>query len=360
MEGYMIQESTDYIVLQEYKKFKFKKTLFIIFMTAIIIIFSLFAITVGPLDITIHDSYQVILHKIFPNLVESPSESIEGIIWLVRVPRVLTALIVGFSLAVAGAIMQPALRNPMASPFTLGLSSGAGFGAALAIILGKSIGIGSYYIIANAFFFSLLTSIVILLISKLKETTPEMMILMGVAFSHLFSAGIAVLQYFADSTKVAEVLFWMIGSLSKGTWDTLQFMLPIILICIPFLLIKSKDLNYISAGEDDARSLGVNVGRTRVALLIASSLVISTTICFTGSIGFIGLISPHIARLIGGGDNNFVVPASGLVGAFLLVLSDFIAMNIISPVIIPIGIMTSFLGVPMFIYLILKRRRGNI
>lgn len=355
----MVQEVDEYGVLKEYRDYSSKKTLFIILLIFTIILFSLFAITVGPLDITMNESYRVVLHKIFPGLIKSPNESIEGIIWLVRVPRVLTALIVGFSLAIAGAIMQPVLRNPMASPFTLGISSGAGFGAALAIILGKSIGSGPYYIIANAFFFSMLTSIVVLSISKIKRTTPEMMILMGIAFSHLFSASITVLQYFADSALVSEVLFWMVGSLSKGTWDTLSFITPILLVCMPFLIIKSKDLNFISSGEDDAESLGVNVEKTRAILLIVSSLVISTTICFTGTIGFVGLVAPHITRLIGGGDNNFVVPVSGLVGALLLAVSDFIGMNLISPVTIPIGIMTSFLGVPMFIYLIMRRRRGD-
>ena len=355
----MNYQYTDSKILKEYKKFKFKKTLFIIFMISITILFSLFVITVGPLNISMLDSYKVILYKLLPNFFYPPSDSVIGVVWLVRVPRVLTAIVVGFSLAVAGAVIQPALRNPMASPFTLGLSSGAGFGAALAIILGKSIGFGAYYIIANAFFFSLVTSVIILSVSRVKGTTPEMMLLMGVALSHLFSAGITMLQYFADSLLVTEVLFWMIGSLSKGTWDTLKIMTPIVLIGVVFLIIKSKDLNYISAGEDEAKSLGVDVEKTRIVLLIVASLIISTTICYTGSIGFVGLISPHITRLIGGGDNNFVVPVSGFVGAFLLLVSDFIAMNIMAPIVIPIGVMTSFLGVPLFIYLIIKRKRGN-
>lgn len=355
----MTNDYLDSEILKDYMKFNNKKRIFIIFMIAIIVLFGLFAITVGPLDITILDAYKVIIYKLLPDIIKAPKDSIIGVVWLVRVPRILTAIIVGFALAIAGAVIQPALRNPMASPFTLGLSSGAGFGAALAIILGKSIGFGTYSIIANAFFFSLITSVIILSISRLKGTTPEMMILMGVALSHLFSAGITMLQYFADSLLVAEVLFWMVGSLSKGTWDTLKIITPIIVIGSIFLIIKSKDLNFISAGDDEARSLGVDVEKTRIILLVIASLVISTTICFTGSIGFVGLIAPHITRLIGGGDNNFVVPVSGLVGAFLLLVSDFIAMNIIAPITIPIGVMTSFLGVPIFIYLIIKRKRGN-
>ncbi len=355
----MEYEYKDLQILKQYRESNLVRTIFIVSIIMVIVLFVLFVITVGPLEITVFDTYKVILSKLLPSLVSSPSESIASVIWLVRVPRVLTAIIVGFSLAVAGAVIQPVLRNSMASPFTLGLSSGAGFGAALAIILGKSIGFGTYYIIANAFFFSLMTSAIILIISRLKEITPEMMILMGIAISHLFSAGITMLQYFADSLLVSEVLFWMVGSLSKGTWETLKIMFPIVFIGVILLIVKSKDLNYISAGEDEAKSLGVDVEKTRIILLIISSLVISTTICFTGSIGFVGLISPHITRLIMGNDNNFVVPVSGLIGALLLLLSDFIAMNLITPIVIPIGVMTSFLGVPMFIYLIIRRKRGS-
>ncbi|MEA1974645.1 MAG: iron ABC transporter permease [Bacillota bacterium] len=355
----MEYEYKDLQILNQYKKSNLVRIIFIVSIIMLIFLFSLFVITIGPLEISVFDTYKVIFNKLLPNWVDSPGESIVSVIWLVRVPRVLTAIIVGFSLAVAGAVIQPVLRNSMASPFTLGLSSGAGFGAALAIILGKSIGFGMYYIIANAFFFSLITSAIILIISRLKEITPEMMILIGIAISHLFSAGITMLQYFADSLLVSEVLFWMVGSLSKGTWETLKIMFPIVFIGVILLIIKSKDLNYISVGEDEAKSLGVDVEKTRIILLTISSLVISTTICFTGSIGFVGLISPHITRLIMGNDNNFVVPVSGLIGALLLLLSDFIAMNLITPIVIPIGVMTSFLGVPMFIYLIIRRKRGS-
>ncbi len=347
-------------VLLDYRKTHLKKVFFIVLLVVSIIVFSSFAITVGPLEMTTKEAYQVVLHKVIPNLVSSPGECIENTVWFVRVPRVITSLVVGFSLAVAGAVMQPVLRNPMASPFTLGISSGAGFGAALAIILGKSIGSGSYHVVANAFFFSLLTSFAILLLSKRKGTTPEMMILIGIALSHLFTACTTVMQYFADSWATAEVVFWMVGSLSKGTWQTLKYMFPVALICIPFLIIKAWDLNSISAGDDAAKSLGVNVEKTRLILMIVASLVTSITICFTGTIGFIGLVAPHITRMIGGGDNRFVVPASGLVGALLLAISDIVAMNIIPPVVIPIGVMTSFMGVPLFIFLIVRMKRGSL
>lgn len=352
------QKLNKHNILYDYKKEKTKKSLFILILITLIILFSLFAITIGPLKMSMKDAYQVILHKIFPSLINAPAESIQRTVWFVRVPRLLTGLIAGFSLAVAGAIMQPVLRNPMASSFTLGISQGAGFGAALAIVLGFSIGGGSFYIVANAFLFSLLTSFTILVISRRRGATPEMMILTGIALSHLFTACTTVIQYFGDAWATAEVVFWLVGSLSKGTWGTLQFIFPVVLVCTPYLIIKSWDLNSISAGDDAAKSLGINVQRTRTILMIVSSLVTSTVICFTGTIGFIGLVAPHITRMIFGGDNRFVVPVSGLVGALLLSVSDVVAMNIISPVVLPIGVMTSFMGVPLFIYLIVKGRRS--
>ncbi len=350
---------SDTAALDAYKKSNAKKVLLILLIAGAIVILSMVTVVIGPLDITVKEVYQIIAHKIAPALVASPGEIMENAVWYVRIPRLLTGLLVGSSLATAGAVMQPVLRNPMASPFTLGISSGAGFGAALAIIVGASIGSGTYFVVANAFVFSLITSVVIMMISKRKGATPEMMILTGIALSYFFSAATTLMEYFADSWAVNQVVFWMVGSLAKGTWDTLKFIFPAFLICVPYMIYKSWDLNSIGAGDDAARSLGVNVIRTRISLMIIASFLTASTICFTGAIGFIGLVAPHITRMLIGGDNRFVVPVSGLFGALLLAGSDLVAVNIISPVVIPIGIMTSFMGVPLFIYLIQKMKRGN-
>lgn len=341
-----------YLNKKKYRKF------YLFIFTIITIIFGLFSITVGPLDISIKEVFSVISYNFFPDFVSKPTGLVFRTIWFIRIPRVLTAFVVGGCLAISGAVMQPTLRNPMGSPFTLGISSGAGFGAALAIICGKSIGRGSFYIIANAFLFALLTASIIVFLSRKKGAKPEIMILIGISLSHLFSAGTTVMQYFADSWATAEVVFWLVGSLSKGTWTTLKYITPVAFVCIPFLIIRSRDLNIMNTGDDSAKSLGVDVHRVRVEFMVVSSLLTATVICFTGSIGFIGLLAPHITRLIGGGDNRFVVPASGLIGAFILAVADLFAMNIISPVIIPIGIMTSFVGVPLLIYLVVRNKKG--
>jgi iron complex transport system permease protein len=192
--------------------------------------------------------------------------------------------------------------------------------------------------------------------SRYKGASPGNMVLAGVALSYLFGAGTMVLQYFAESWAVAAVVFWMVGSLAKSTWNSLRFVFASMLICVPYLLLKAEDLNVMNAGDDVAASLGANVKWTRILISMAASLLTATTICVTGTIGFVGLVAPHMARMIVGGDNRFVVPAAGLIGALLLAGSDMVAMHIIAPTVIPIGVMTAFMGVPLFLYLIMKNR----
>ena len=319
-------------------------------------IIAMVSMAMGPLDIPVGDIFAVLVHKILPGIWGLPDELAQRTIWYMRLPRLLMGLCAGFSLAVAGAVMQPVLRNPLASPFTLGISAGAGFGAALAILFGKGVGAGTFFVVINAFVFALFTALVILALARYKGATPGNMVLAGIALSYLFSAGTTMMQYFAQSWAVAEVVFWMVGSLAKATWKNLSFMLPVMAVCLPYLMYKSQALNLMSTGDDVAESLGASVRHTRMTVLTAASLLTAATICFTGTIGFIGLVGPHIARMIFGGDNRFVIPASGLIGALLLSGSDLLAMNLIAPTVLPIGVMTSFMGVPLFIYLIVKNR----
>lgn len=344
--------------LDSYAGYTKRKLLTLITLVVLIVLVGSFAVTLGPLEITVLEVYTVIFAKLLPGVFQAPSELAEGSIWFIRLPRLLMGLAAGFSLAIAGAAMQPALRNPLASPFTLGISAGAGFGAALAIVLGRGFFEGTYFVVANAFVFALFTSLVVMMLAKYKGITPETMILAGIALNYLFGAATTLIQYFAvDSWAVREVVFWLVGSLAKATWGNLAIIMPILLLCIPFLFLKAWDLNVMSAGDDTAKSLGINVGRVRMMIIVAASLLTATVICFTGTIGFIGLVAPHITRMIIGGDNRFAIPAAGLMGALLLTGADMVAVNIIAPTVIPIGVMTSFMGVPLFIYLIVKRRK---
>jgi iron complex transport system permease protein len=260
-------------------------------------------------------------------------------------------------LAIAGAVMQGILKNPLASPFTLGISSAASFGAALAIVLGAGFVGGEWLIIGNAFVFTLLASMTVYGLAKYKGITPETMILAGIAIMYLFQAMTSFLQYVGHAEQVQEVVFWMMGSMGRSSWDKVWIVSAVIAICFPYLLLKSWDINALGAGDETATSLGVNVEKTRVICMMAVSLITASVICFTGTIGFIGLVSPHITRMVIGGDHRFLLPASALVGGLLLLAADTAARTILAPVILPVGIMTAFLGVPFFVYLFMRRKK---
>lgn len=189
-------------------------------------------------------------------------------------------------------------------------------------------------------------------------STPEIMILSGIAIMYFFSVCTTLMEYFADPDAVKGVVFWMVGSLGKASWDKLSVLFMVLVICFPVLLWKAWDFNVISSGDETAKSLGVEVERIRSVTMIIASLMVASIVAFTGTIGFIGLVAPHITRMIIGGDNKFVLPGSALVGGLLLAGADVVAQNIIPPVILPIGVMTSFMGIPLFFYLIMRRRRG--
>ncbi|OPY53496.1 MAG: Cobalamin import system permease protein BtuC [Methanosaeta sp. PtaU1.Bin060] len=340
----------------EYQKFIGRKLLFMISLILGTIILAGYATTRGSANIGVIEVYTAILAKFFPGTFESTWFA-DTIVWGLRLHRILMAIVGGIGLAVAGAVMQGILKNPLASPFTLGISSAAGFGAALAIVMGAGLVGGEWLIVGNAFVFTLLASLAVYGLAKYRGITPETMILAGIAIMYLFQAMTSFLQYIGQAEQVQEVVFWMMGSLGRSSWDKVWIVSGIIAICFPYLLLKSWDINALGAGDETAKSLGVNVERTRVICMMLVSLITAAVICFTGTIGFIGLVAPHITRMVIGGDHRFLLPASAMVGAILLLASDTVARTIFAPVILPVGIMTAFLGVPFFIYLFMRHKK---
>ena len=343
-------------IKEQYKKFVGRKIFFIFSL----LFFSLFLIgysaTVGSMDISIAEVYSSILHKFFPAHFDA-REVVKVIVLEIRLPRILLGIVAGTGLAIAGTMMQGILRNPLASPFTLGISSGAGFGAALAILLGTGLVAGRYLIIGNAFFFALIPTFVILGLTRYRKATPETMILAGIAILYIFSAATTSLMYFSESEAVKAAYFWMVGSLGRASWDKLLSTSIVLACCVPLLMWKSWDVNVMGAGDETAKSIGVNVERTRIFILVIASLLTAAIVCFVGTIGFIGLVAPHMCRMVIGGDNRFLIPASGLLGAALLLGADTVARTIIAPAILPVGVITAFMGGPLFLYLIMRRKR---
>lgn len=337
----------------EYNKFIGRKVLFILGSLILIALVAGISTTLGSYPLRITEVYMIIWRGLF----HDPEAASEIVIWNLRLPRIILGILAGIGLAISGTVMQGILRNPLASPFTLGIASGAGFGAALAIILSTGLILDRYLIIGNAFFFALIPTLIIVGLTRYQRATPETMVLAGIAMVYIFSAATTLLQYFGEPEAVKETVFWMVGSLGRASWENLIPVSIVLIGCLIPLMWTAWDLNALTAGDEVAKSLGVNVERTRITIMLLATLLTAGIISFTGTIGFIGLVSPHICRMIIGGDHRFLIPASGLCGALLLLSADTLARLIIAPIILPVGVLTAFMGGPLFLYLILRRRR---
>lgn len=341
---------------EAHASFVFARYFFMAAIVASIVILTGVIITLGALHIPFLDAYRALIDRFYPNYFDVDVLT-SRVVWNIRFPRIVGGIFAGIGLGVCGCVMQAVLRNPLASPFTLGISQGAQFGISLAVVMGISVFGGPYFLIVNAFIFALFCSGFIIGLAAIKGASSETLILAGIAVNYFFSAMDQILKYFADDESLRFISAWGMGSLSAFSWNKVSLILGVFAICIPLLMLKAWDLNIMTSGDEAAKSIGVDAERVRIYVLVISSLVVATVVCFTGTIGFIGLVAPHMARIILGGDHRFLIPASGILGAIVLVAADACAMNVMAPTVLPTGVMTSVIGVPFFMYLMLKRRR---
>jgi iron complex transport system permease protein len=296
------------------------------------------------------------------------SKRFDVIIWNIRLPQALSAIVAGAGLAVAGAAMQSILRNPLGSPFTLGISHAAAFGAAFSVMvldsgvmtstLADTVNITNPYITTGAaFVFSLTAAGVIIAVSRMRGATPEVMILTGVALGAMFTAGTMFLQFFADDVQLAAMVFWTFGDTARASWSELGIISAVTLITSIYFLSNGWNYNAIDAGDETAKGLGVRVERVRMIGMLLASMLTAVIIAFLGIIGFVGLVVPHIARRLIGSDHRFLLPLSILGGGLLLLVSDTVARLILSPHVLPVSVLTAFMGAPVFIFLIIKGQR---
>lgn len=280
------------------------------------------------------------------------------IIWDIRLPQALTALIVGAALSLAGAEMQTVLDNPLASPFTLGISGAATFGASLAIVLNIGFpGVPPNWVIpANAFVFALVSTILLQLLARAGGAGRESFVLVGIAMFFTFNALVSITQFIANEQALQQLVFWTMGSLSRATYDKIAIIAAVFCVVAPLSQWNSWQLTALRLGADRARSLGINLTRLRYIALVRISLLTGVAVAFVGTIAFVGLVGPHIARLLVGEDHRFFLPASMLSGALVMSLSSLAAKAIIPGVMLPIGLVTSLIGVPFFLALLLRRR----
>lgn len=331
-----------------------KKYLFLILFALAIVLSFISDIMTGPASLTVGD----VLRTIFAR--SSSPQSMQVIVWTFRLPVALMALVVGAALGVAGAEMQTIIDNPLASPYTLGVSAAAGFGAALAIVLGVGIlPLGEMLLIpVNAFVCSFLCCMLLYFIARVKRASSETMILAGIALLFMFNAMLALLEYLSTADQVQAIVFWLFGSLTKADWLKFGVTASVLLIALPFLAANAWELTALRLGDDRAKSLGIDVERLRLKTLVMISVLTAMAVCFVGTIGFIGLVAPHIARMLVGEDQRFFMPCSALGGALLLSAAS-LASKLVSPgAVFPVGIATSLLGIPFFLWLILSKRRG--
>jgi len=286
-------------------------------------------------------------------------QAVSVVVWEIRLPVALMAVVVGAALSVAGAQMQTVLNNPLASPFTLGISAAAGFGAALGFVLGVSLlpsGWSAWTIPANAFLCAMGCAALIHLISQRRGMGTETVVLLGIALVFTFNAALAALEFIASEQALAAVVFWTMGSLGRTTWAKLGVVAAVLAVAWPLLARQAWALTALRLGEQKAASFGIEVGRLRLHTILLVSALASVTVAFVGTIGFIGLVGPHIARMLVGEDQRFFLPASALAGALVLSAASVLSKAIIPGLVLPIGIVTALVGVPFFFSLILGTR----
>lgn len=337
--------------------------LFIVILLCLIAISAVFSVSIGQVHIPFGQAMNVMVHTIsngyFGSLDHVENQSFLNIITQVRMPRVIFALLIGVGLSLCGTIMQAVVQNPLADPYILGISSGASLGATFAILVGFGSGalLGQFGIAFGAFVGAMITSIGVLVLSSIGgKATSVKLVLSGVVIGALCSSFSSLIIYFANNAEgIKTVTFWSMGSLASSSWEKTPILAIIVLVGAVFFLTQHRVLNTMLLGDESAVTLGINLSVYRKLYMIATALITGTMVAYAGMIGFVGLIIPHIARGIFGADHRRLTLATLLLGALFLIWSDILSRTLINNVELPIGIITSVIGSPLFIYMIAKK-----
>jgi len=329
-----------------------------------VVIMAAVCVFVGSSDMTLHEALRA--------LVFDGSDAHQRILWKIRIPRVLAAIIAGAGLSVSGLIMQSTLNNPMASPATLGVSNAAVFGANLSLIafsggfLSTGHNLTNYTVGANpystslcAFFFSTLSILLILGLCRTKNFSPNVVVLAGIAVGSVWTAATTILQFYATDVGLSAAVIWSFGDLNRATYKTIGIMLPVVLLGILFFQIMSWQFNALLSGESTAQSMGVAVNRVRFLSMLLASVITAVCVSFLGIIGFVGIICPHITKKLLGQDHRFSIPTSALCGSLLLLAADTFSRSIGNGTALPVGAITSLLGAPFFLLIIFSEKENS-
>ncbi|MEP3779886.1 MAG: iron ABC transporter permease [Shimia thalassica] len=323
---------------------------------AVLLVSLSIAVSVGAVAVPAGTVWGVLANKLSPGFVEQTwSQGREAIVWNIRFPRAILAMMVGAGLAIVGASLQAVTRNPLADPHLLGISSGGAFGAIFAL-LHSGLFLGALTVPLLAFFGALAATLIVLGVSRLADaSSADRLVLAGVAVSFIIMAAANGLIFLGDPRASHTVVFWMLGGLGLAQWDQLFYPLVILILCGAWLTLRTTQLNAMTIGDETAATLGIAVARFRLVVFVVGALITGVMVAFSGIIGFVGLMVPHIARMLVGGDYTRVLPASALVGAIFLLWADIAARTVMAPEDMPIGIVTGIVGGMFFVWLLGRR-----
>jgi len=322
----------------------------------VLVITFIITLMLGRYQLSLYDMYCLLLYKVANIPVPEDMQTLEIVMWLVHVPRSLMAVLVGASLAVSGAVFQGLFRNPLVSPDILGVSAGAGFGAALAILL---VGGSVIAIEFSAFVFALLAVLVAYQIGKRGNSSITTLVLAGVIVSSVFTAGLSFLKYVADPyEQLPAIVFWTMGGFNYIVWADFIRAFPLAFIGMLLIYLLRWQLNPMAMGDEEAMTLGINVHQIRSVYIILATIIVAVSIAACGTIGWVGLVVPHMARMITGPDHKILIPFSAIMGATFMLIMDTLARSMTGAE-IPISIITSFIGAPFLAYLLLKQEKNQ-
>lgn len=346
---------------EDYSKYTFRKVLFIILCILAAGLLFFVSLCVGTLNLSVTEAWTYFFaHLSGFTYTDEADIYAESIIWKFRVPRAIFAIVAGVALSMAGAVMQSVMKNPLADPYTTGVSSGALLGVAVAMILGISVGggVSGFPVVLNAMLFSMIPITVIVIMAPFFRKSPASLILSGVAVSYLFNSLTSLLMVSTDSANLSLVYHWQVGTLSRTSWEMLPLSTAMTLIGLAILLPLAGKLNIMALDDKDAKSLGLDIEKLRILCLVVLALMTSVIISYVGIIGFVGLVIPHIVRIVLGADNKYLLPAAGAFGAVFLLGCDIISRAMDVGATIPVGVITSFIGAPIFLYLIIRQKKN--
>ena len=320
-----------------------RKIMLLAVFGGLILIVGVFGLTHGSYDITLTDILRV--------MTGGGDDTVRLVVADIRLPRIVAAIVCGWGMALSGLGIQSLLKNPLGSPATLGISQGAAFGAALSVVvMGSQLVSVTVYAFAGA----MGATFIILVLARLKQLSAEAVILAGVALSSLFGSATILMQYLATETELAMVVFWTFGDVARSTWQEIRILGITVVLMSGFFIYLRWDLNAMASGEETARGLGVRVERLRMLGMTAAALMAALVTAFHGVIAFVGLIAPHMARRLAGEEHGLLIPYTAVLGSLLLLTADTLGRVLAGSGSLPVGVVTSFLGAPMFLYLLVR------